>query len=262
MPSFVQDLSSNNRDGWYDALKIQQTRSGLLFTTDTSQLNIPAFPLTTALTIEEWFIPNRQSSVVRLLEGPVFLRLVGDSQWQFGFGNSLYQAFSPVSAGQAMYVALSHTFGGGQNTLLVLNGQQALGRWLSAPYGATFSDSTDLMTVSTADLPTFSRVQFTTADTLPAPLTLGTDYWTIRQSTTTSRLATSRANAVAGLFINLTTAGSGSHTAYVFQGEELPPFGGYPYVSLGKNDVMQQLRISSTAKSLSTIRSYFNGTSS
>ena len=47
---------------------------------------------------------------------------------------------------------------------------------------------------------------------LPAPLLPATDYFAIRLTPTTMQLATSRANALAGVAIDLTTAGTGTHT--------------------------------------------------
>lgn len=65
----------------------------------------------------------------------------------------------------------------------------------------------DWITTS-GDIPTLSRVRFTTSSTLPAPLALATDYWTIRITATTSRIATSYANAVANTYLDLTTQGT------------------------------------------------------
>jgi len=65
----------------------------------------------------------------------------------------------------------------------------------------------DWITTS-GDVPNFSRVRFTTSSTLPAPLALATDYWTIRITATTSRIATSYANAVANTYLDLTTQGT------------------------------------------------------
>lgn len=52
----------------------------------------------------------------------------------------------------------------------------------------------------------------TTDNTLPSPLTVATDYYVIRDSSTGIKLATSAQNAVAGTAINLTTQGIGTHT--------------------------------------------------
>jgi hypothetical protein len=75
----------------------------------------------------------------------------------------------------------------------------------------TASAGTDLLTY-TSDWKSGTVVRFTTTTTLPAPLALATDYWLIRASSTTATVAASYANYVAGTFINLTDAGTGTHT--------------------------------------------------
>ena len=55
-------------------------------------------------------------------------------------------------------------------------------------------------------------VQFTTDGTLPAPLVANTNYWLIAIDANTVQVATSKANADAGTAIDLTAAGSGTHT--------------------------------------------------
>lgn len=77
---------------------------------------------------------------------------------------------------------------------------------------------TDICTwTSTANIPsnilTGTRVRLTTTTTLPGGLSLATDYYVIRLSDTTFSLATSYANAIAGTAINITDAGTGTHTA-------------------------------------------------
>ena len=74
-------------------------------------------------------------------------------------------------------------------------------------------------TVSVGPLATGDQVTLSTTGTLPAPLAAGTTYWAIRTGTdptlpTTLQLATSLANALAQppVPINVTTAGSGTHT--------------------------------------------------
>lgn len=84
---------------------------------------------------------------------------------------------------------------------------------------ATFTAdaSTDIMTyTSVTSLPsnllTGTRVRCTTTTTLPAPLATATDYYLIRVTDGTYKLATSYANAIAGTAINITDAGTGTHT--------------------------------------------------
>lgn len=77
---------------------------------------------------------------------------------------------------------------------------------------------TDVITVA-RDFMTGEKVQFTTTGTLPAPLSLATDYYVIRVSATEIKIATTISNSIAGTAINLTTQGTGNHTAtlYSFQ---------------------------------------------
>jgi len=84
---------------------------------------------------------------------------------------------------------------------------------------ATFTadTSTDIMTyTSVTNLPsnilTGTRVRLTTTTTLPSPLLTATDYYVIRVSDTTFKLATSYANAITGTAIDILTAGVGTHT--------------------------------------------------
>jgi hypothetical protein len=67
----------------------------------------------------------------------------------------------------------------------------------------------------TNDFTTYTQVQFTTTGTLPVGLSLATNYWIIRVSSTTCRVATSLANAQAGTAIAYTDAGTGTHTMTV-----------------------------------------------
>lgn len=86
-------------------------------------------------------------------------------------------------------------------------------------YGDTFTAdaSTDIITMtSTANIPsnilTGTRVRLTTTTTLPGGLALATDYYVIKVTDSTFKLATSYANAIAGTAINITDAGTGTHT--------------------------------------------------
>lgn len=86
-------------------------------------------------------------------------------------------------------------------------------------FGDTFTadDTTDIITwTSTANLPsnilTGTRVRLTTTTTLPAGLALATDYYVIKITDSTAKLATSYANAIAGTAINITSTGTGTHT--------------------------------------------------
>jgi hypothetical protein len=84
---------------------------------------------------------------------------------------------------------------------------------------ATFTANagTDVLTyTSTTSIPsnllTGTRVRTSTTTTLPGGLAAATDYYLIKVSDTTCKLATSYANAIAGTAINITDAGTGTHT--------------------------------------------------
>lgn len=86
-----------------------------------------------------------------------------------------------------------------------------------APSSAVTADAgTDILTATSTVLTTTgTRVQFSSTDTLPTGLSANTDYWLIFQSTTTFKVASSLANALAGTAIDITAAGSGTHTMTV-----------------------------------------------
>lgn len=84
---------------------------------------------------------------------------------------------------------------------------------------ATFTADagTDVITyTSTTSLPsnllTGTRVRVSSSTTLPAGLAAATDYYLIRVDNDTCKLATSYANSIAGTAINITDAGTGTHT--------------------------------------------------
>lgn len=82
----------------------------------------------------------------------------------------------------------------------------------------TADAGTDVCTfTSTANIPsnliTGTRMQLTTTTTLPGGLATATDYYFIKVSDSTFKLATSYANAIAGTQIDITSAGTGTHTA-------------------------------------------------
>lgn len=76
----------------------------------------------------------------------------------------------------------------------------------------TASSSSGLLLTFANDFQTFTKVRFTTTTTLPTGLALNTDYWLVRVSATTARVATSFLNAKAGTVIAFTDAGTGTHT--------------------------------------------------
>lgn len=79
---------------------------------------------------------------------------------------------------------------------------------------AAVTVATDLITIPTNvdKWITGMKVRATTTGTLPTGLALATDYFVIRASATTIKLATTLALAVAGTAIDITAQGSGTHT--------------------------------------------------
>ena len=76
----------------------------------------------------------------------------------------------------------------------------------------TASSSSGLLLTYTNDFSNYQKVRFTTSGGLPTGLSLATDYWLIRQSATTAKVAVSYADAIAGNAIAYTDAGTGTHT--------------------------------------------------
>jgi phage gp36-like protein len=62
------------------------------------------------------------------------------------------------------------------------------------------------------DIPTGSRIQFKTTDTLPDPLMADTIYYAIRLDSTHIKVAIRKADAMAGIQIDITDQGTGVHT--------------------------------------------------
>lgn len=123
----------------------------------------------------------------------------------------------------------------------------------------TADAGTDVCTwTSTANIPsnilTGTRVRLTTTTTLPAGLALATNYYVIRVSDTTYKLATSYDNAIASTAINITDAGTGTHTcswllprytngagvnAIFFNSNATPLGAGTPNLSIGYTNSAQ-----------------------
>ena len=63
--------------------------------------------------------------------------------------------------------------------------------------------TTDIVTVS-IDIPTGTRIVFSTTDTLPAGLSIETDYWAKNESTTTIKVSTTYLNCWSGVYVDIT----------------------------------------------------------
>lgn len=89
---------------------------------------------------------------------------------------------------------------------------QSMTNTLSSFSTFTADASTDICTHTNINLMPYTRVQVSTTTTLPGGLAAATDYYVIKVTDLTCKLATSYANAVAGTAIDITTAGTGTHT--------------------------------------------------
>jgi hypothetical protein len=90
----------------------------------------------------------------------------------------------------------------------------------TAHYSDTFTAATtDILTLNTALTRylanTSGPFRLTTTDTLPAGLSTGTDYYIIRLSSTSVKLATTQANAEAGTAVDITDTGTGTHSIHL-----------------------------------------------
>lgn len=80
----------------------------------------------------------------------------------------------------------------------------------------TASSSSGLLLTYTNDFNTLTKVRFSNSGgALPTGLSALTDYYLVRVSSTTARVATSLANAIAGTVVAYTDAGSGTNTVRI-----------------------------------------------
>ena len=80
----------------------------------------------------------------------------------------------------------------------------------------TVTSSSGLLLTYTNDFNTYTKVRFVNSGgALPTGLTAGVDYWLVRVSATTARVATSLANAIAGTVVAYTDGGSGTQTLWI-----------------------------------------------
>lgn len=122
--------------------------------------------------------------------------------------------------------------------LLLISGTLATG------LGFTANSTTNELTTSSAHgLVTGSRVRVAATTTVPTPLSAATDYYAIVTATTTLKLATTLANALAATEIDLSDTGTGTLTLNeqeltgadsiaVLVNKELPATGGYARMAI------------------------------
>lgn len=98
-------------------------------------------------------------------------------------------------------------------TVTTTTAQNAIWPITTARETATFSSSSGLLMTYTNDYQSFTKVRFNNSGgALPTGLAALTDYWLVRVSATTARIATSFANAIAGTVIAFTDAGTGTNS--------------------------------------------------
>lgn len=76
----------------------------------------------------------------------------------------------------------------------------------------TADASTDIITISSSLQQDYISFTLTTTGTLPAGLSTGTVYYGRFQTLTTFKISTTLANAINGVYVNITSAGTGTHT--------------------------------------------------
>lgn len=121
-------------------------------------------------------------------------------------------SFSAAATTMPSVLMLVDLLGYYRVTSVTTTTSQAMTNTLSAFSTFTADAGTDVCTHSNINLFPYTRVQLTTTTTLPAGLSLATDYYVIKVTDTTIKFATSYANAVAGTPIDITDAGTGTHT--------------------------------------------------
>lgn len=86
-------------------------------------------------------------------------------------------------------------------TVTISNASPAVITWTGHPY-----------TINSTGIIAAGVINFTTTGGLPTGLVVGTNYYAVPIDANTLHVATSVANALAGTFINTSSAGSGTHT--------------------------------------------------
>jgi len=127
-----------------------------------------------------------------------------------------------VTTTLASYESVASAFRAEIHVGLVAALNAVVGKNFTAAFAALVVADDDVEAVDTGDdeltltahglLTGDGPVQFTTTDTLPAGLSLATDYWVIRVDNDTIQVASSLANAIAGTLVDITDVGTGTHT--------------------------------------------------
>jgi microcystin-dependent protein len=135
-------------------------------------------------------------------------------QWVICDGSSV-----PKNTYSALFAAIGYTYGGsGDNfNLPDLRGRVPVGSQsaITLAGNPTITTATPaVVTLANHGLATGQLVYFTTTGVLPTGLTANTRYWVNVLTSSTFRLSTSLANALAGTSVATTVNGSGTHTVY------------------------------------------------
>ena len=120
-------------------------------------------------------------------------------------------AFSASATTQPAVLMLVDLIGYTRVTSTTTATAQTITNTLTTISTFTADAGTDTLTHSAYQLLPYTKVRLTTSVTLPAGLAAATDYYVIKVTDTTCKLATSYANAVAGTQIDITDAGTGTH---------------------------------------------------
>jgi len=145
-------------------------------------------------------VPTSTSSFVVLVDSVRYLKTsLALDLYQAGTDNALRSNVTPSAVDKSA------------NTITIT---PTTGTFASTDVNTT----TDVITVGStigAAIVTGRPISFTAGTTIPTGLTAGTVYYAIKVSSTTIKVATSYANAIAGTAVDITGAGSGTNTIYL-----------------------------------------------
>lgn len=193
-----------------------------LFTTGDFKLTI------NPIAAEGWAVCN-DGTIGDNLSGASFAALYTKAYFVM-LWNAISNAYAPIfnSDGTISTRGLSAEADYNAHKRLALT--KTLGRILATGGSAqltqvfTADNTTELLTIAdSSSFYTGTSVVVTTTGTLPAPLAPATEYYVIHVDATNIQLATTLANAVAGIPINITTVGTGVQTVLIDYGISWTP---------------------------------------
>lgn len=144
----------------------------------------------------------------------IYIPYLTTLDFNFVVGKDTYSISDMVPADITADRIIDLTFA---NYFVPANGNPAGALPISTPF--TADSVTNLLTLSsTVSYPTNTPVTISTTGTVPSPLVAGTTYYTIQVSPTTLYLASTSANALLGIFIDILNDGTAQNilTAYNF----------------------------------------------